>query len=444
MTYLDVNDTQKNVNSQQQQQPQHGTTPKVAVSEPAPLVQQAAQQSYAMNNVFTDGNKVMGKFENPNVVKPPLQNAGEEKQVVKNVDAVSGDANKGNLAPVTEKPAEAPSWENMPKQQPIGWNADGSAQYASLSDALNARMSNDDGSEQPTQPSKADFHADREKKDGGFFKWVKGLLPRKGKREGETDDEYDRRQTRNMQKVALLADAIRHIGNIVNTSKGAPAQKFNDATTMLEQGYQQRKAERAKKAAADAEADYKRANLSLKEMAAKADMSYKEFAKQMGLAKFGYQQEKDKKDYDRKVKNDAQRQDNWVRNFGEKKRHNEASEAISRSKKSGSGKSSGSTAKYVTYDAEGKPHYASNKTMYEANEARYNGNTSDNTTHSESKENITSAGTTKTTDTKKGLSVAQKAGLQQRARDEAKKKAKAAAGKGKGSGKGGWASGFKL
>ena len=195
----------------------------------------------------------------------------------------------------------------------------------SLSDVLKG------GSGNASRDEKSQFVAEPEKKDGGFFKWIKGLLPksRPGMREGETEDEYDRRRTRNMQMVATLADAIRHIGNIVNTSKGATQQKFNSPVELLEQGYQQRKAERQKQAALDADAAYKKASLSLKQAAAEAAERHRQFADKLGLANYGYKQMRDavndahwNQNYDRMVNNDNFNHKLSTDRLNESKRHN--------------------------------------------------------------------------------------------------------------------------
>ena len=146
-----------------------------------------------------------------------------------------------------------------------------------------------------------EFQADPSQRDGGFFGWLGKLIPksRPGMREGETPDEYDRRITTNRERIAAFADAIRHMGNIVNTSKGAPLQVFNDPTSMLEQGYQTRKAQRQKQAAIDADAAYKQANLSLKQRAAEVAEAYKQ-------ATLGYKQ---------KAEERAEKNDEFNRNF---------------------------------------------------------------------------------------------------------------------------------
>lgn len=321
MIYQDVNNNNGNNNGngvvQQPVQPQQQPR-KVAIGEPAPMVQQAAQQSFAMKNFFSGGNKAVGRFENPNVVNPPLANAGE-----------SIPEEPENPAPVTDAPSHAPSWEEMDgmAQNNVN-NSNDNGNRLSLSDVLN-------GGSGVSRDEKSQFVADPEKKDGGFFKWIKGLLPknRPGMREGETEDEYDRRRTRNMQMVATLADAIRHIGNIVNTSKGATQQKFNSPVELLEQGYQQRKAERQKQAALDSQTNYRNASLSLKQAAAEAAERHRLFEEKLGLTNLGYKQRRDavndahwNQNYERMVNNDEFDHNLATDKLNESKRHNSVSE----------------------------------------------------------------------------------------------------------------------
>ena len=181
-----------------------------------------------------------------------------------------------------------------------------------------------------------EFQADPSQRDGGFFGWLGKLIPksRPGMREGETPDEYDRRITTNRERIAAFADAIRHMGNIVNTSKGAPLQVFNDPTSMLEQGYQNRKAQRQKQAAIDADAAYKQANLSLKERAAEAQRAYQQATlgyKQAELqqkadkdktdlakwkAKFEFDAAKDNRDFEYKKIRDKIKDGQWQAGYG--------------------------------------------------------------------------------------------------------------------------------
>ena len=229
-----------------------------------------AHQPASMNFFHPNGGAV-GKHEAPSVLPKPAQPVQQVQ---------TGEA------PVTD-------FTNMP-QQPTGWNADGTPRYDSLSSALSGAAA----SQKQEAPA---FQSDPSKKDGGFFGWLGSIIPKKrpGMREGETPDEYDRRRTRNMEMMTTLADAIRHIGNIVNTSKGAPLQQFNDPTAMMEQGYQNRKAQRQKQAALDADAAYKQANLSLKERAAEAQRAYQQ-------ATLGYKQ---------KAEERAAKNDEFNRNF---------------------------------------------------------------------------------------------------------------------------------
>ena len=371
----------------------------------------------ASMNFFQPNGGAVGKFEAPAVQPQPAQ----------------------PVQPVQTGEAPVTDFTNMP-QQPTGWNADGTPSYDSLSSALSGAAV----SQKQEAPA---FQSDPSKKDGGFFGWLGSLIPKKrpGMREGETPEEYDRRRTRNMEMMTTLADAIRHMGNIVNTSKGAPLQQFNDPTAMMEQGYQNRKAQRQKQAALDADAAYKQANLSLKERAANAQNAYRELL--LGMRNQNNQLARDKFDY-RKGKDDAAaqyRQQKDQRDFEYKQgrdkvkdeqtnRRLSISQYNATHKGSGRGRSGGggSSAKYVTWDAEGKPHYASNKTMYEANEAYYNGNTSGNSSTSSSKEVFNRDGsTTRTTNRQSGSSVAQRAGAQRRQREEARKRASKPAGKSK-------------
>lgn len=372
----------------------------------------------ASMNFFQPNGGAVGKYEAPAVQPQPAQ----------------------PVQPVQTGEAPVTDFTNMP-QQPTGWNADGTPSYDSLSSALS-------GTAESQKQEAPAFQSDPSKKDGGFFGWLGSLIPKKrpGMREGETPDEYDRRRTRNMEMMTTLADAIRHMGNIVNTSKGAPLQQFNDPTAMMEQGYQNRKAQRQKQAALDADAAYKQANLSLKERAANAQNAYRELLlgmrdrnNQLARDKFDYRkgkddaaaqykQQKDQRDFEYKQGRDKVKDEQTNRRLSISQ-YNATHKGSGRGRSGGGG---GSSAKYVTWDAEGRPHYASNKTMYEANEAYYNGNTSGNSSTSSSKEVFNRDGsTTRTTNRQSGSSVAQRAGALRRQREEARKRASKPAGKSK-------------
>lgn len=397
-------------------------------------------------NVFQQGGNAMGKFQ-PQPVQTGAAPVTDFTQMPKQEEFVPQESGYANpaLGPV-QTPYMGDAADNTPQpqtsfegmKQPTGWNADGKPSYDALSSALS-------GYQTAQSKQVPEFQADPSQRDGGFFGWLGKLIPksRPGMREGETPDEYDRRITTNRERIAAFADAIRHMGNIVNTSKGAPLQQFNDPTSMMEQGYQTRKAQRQKQDAIDADAAYKQANLDLKSAAARADQAYKlylaglrgdnaqlakdkfEYRKGKDEAAAQYKKEKDQRDFEYKQGRDRAKDEQTNRRLS-------ISQYNATHKGSGRGRSGGggSSAKYVTWDAEGKPHYASNKTMYEANEAYYNGNTSGNSSTSSSKEVFNRDGsTTRTTNRQSGSSVAQRAGAQRRQREEARKKAAKPAGK---------------
>ena len=307
----------------------------------------------ASMNFFQPNGGAVGKYEAPAVQPQPTQ----------------------PVQPVQTGEAPVTDFTNMP-QQPTGWNADGTPSYDSLSSALSGTAA----SQKQEAPA---FQSDPSKKDGGFFGWLGSLIPKKrpGMREGETPEEYDRRRTRNMEMMTTLADAMRHMGNIVNTSKGAPLQQFNDPTAMMEQGYQTRKAQRQKEAALDADAAYKQANLSLKERAANAQNAYRELL--LGMRDRNNQLAKDKFEY-RKGKDEAADQykkDKDKRDFEYKKERDKVKDEQTRQRlaiqqynathkgRGGGGRSgrsgSGSGAKYWFEDKNGKMRYQPNKTMWE-------------------------------------------------------------------------------
>lgn len=330
----------------------------------APSGQAPAVAPQPMNmNVFQQNGGVSGKLETPAVQTQQVQTAASSVQT-----PYLGDAAEKTQQPQT-------SFEGM-QQPPTGWKADGTPSYDALSSALS-------GYQTAQSKQVPEFQADPSQRDGGFFGWLGKLIPksRPGMREGETPDEYDRRITTNRERIAAFADAIRHMGNIVNTSKGAPLQVFNDPTAMMEEGYQKRKVQRQKQDALDADAAYKQANLDLKSAAARADQAYKlylaglrgdnaqlakdkfEYRKGKDAATAQYKQEKDQRDFEYKQGRDKEK-DEQARQRLAIQQYNATHKGRGgggRSGKSGSG----SGAKYWFEDKNGKMHYQPNKTMWE-------------------------------------------------------------------------------
>lgn len=371
----------------------------------------------ASMNFFQPNGGAVGKYEAPAVQPQPAQ----------------------PVQPVQTGEAPVTDFTNMP-QQPTGWNADGTPSYDSLSSALS-------GTAESQKQEAPAFQSDPSKKDGGFFGWLGSLIPKKrpGMREGETPDEYDRRRTRNMEMMTTLADAIRHMGNIVNTSKGAPLQQFNDPTAMMEQGYQNRKAQRQKQAVLDADAAYKQANLSLKERAANAQNAYRELLlgmrnqnNQLARDKFDYRQGKDaaatqyKKDKDNrdfeykkgrdKVKDEQARQRLAIQQYNATHKGRGGG---GRSGRSGSG----SGGKYWFEDKNGKMRYQPNKTMWEQEYYREYGKLpqGETSTSTSTKTINPKTGAEVTTTTRrKGASVTSQAAASQNAAKNARNRPKPA------------------
>lgn len=363
----------------------------------------------ASMSFFQPNGGAVGKYEAPSVLPKPAQ----------------------PVQPVQTGEAPVTDFTNMPKQ-PTGWNAEGTPSYDSLSSALS-------GASASQNQEAPDFQSDPSKKDGGFFGWLDSIIPKKrpGMREGETPDEYDRRRTRNMEMMTTLADAIRHIGNIVNTSKGAPLQQFNDPTAMMEQGYQNRKAQRQKEAALDADSAYKQANLSLKERAAevaeaykKLTLGYRDSADKRAQKQFEHQVAKDAASAQRQAEQDKLKQNNWERMFKFREQQAAISNGLRQQSinKRGSGRSSGgksggsSSNGYPLYNpVTGKTEYLKNEKSWIARAAELGydttkGNSSSTTIDTDLKKETTN---------RSGASVATKIGQQ-----TAQKKA-AAKGKGK-------------
>ena len=318
----------------------------------APSGQIPAVAPQPMNmNVFRQNGGVTGKLEAPAVQTQQAQTAASSVQT----------PYLGDAAEKTQQP-------------PTGWKADGTPSYDALSSALS-------GYQTAQSKQVPEFQADPSQRDGGFFGWLGKLIPksRPGMREGETPDEYDRRITTNRERIAAFADAIRHMGNIVNTSKGAPLQVFNDPTTMMEQGYQTRKAQRQKQAAIDADAAYKQANLDLKSAAARADQAYKlylaglrgdnaqlakdkfEYRKGKDAATAQYKQEKDQRDFEYKQQRDKAKDEQTNRRLSISQ-YNATHKGSGRGRSGGGG---GSGGKYWFEDKNGKMRYQPNKTMWE-------------------------------------------------------------------------------
>ena len=132
------------------------------------------------------------------------------------------------------------------------------------------------------------------------------------------------------KRLLLLTDALRHIGNIYNTTRGAVPQQFNSPVVLQEQLYQQKRNElRAQRAAAlknameqaklNADQSYKNSMLGMRQAELERGLSNDRFNQMFNLGKFAYAQEKDKNDLALKLLSQQ-----------ETARRNKTSEALSR------------------------------------------------------------------------------------------------------------------
>ena len=130
------------------------------------------------------------------------------------------------------------------------------------------------------------------------------------------------------KRLLLLSDALRHLGNIYNTTRGATPQQFTSPVVEQEQQYLRKRNEiRAQRAAAlknamdqaklDADKNYKNSMLGMRAAELERQRANDDWNKQFNLGKFAYNQEKDKNDLALKLA--AQ---------GETQRHNKAAEGL--------------------------------------------------------------------------------------------------------------------
>lgn len=413
----------------------HMNKGRVTITGPSPMVQQMAQQNYAMKNggelpmqgapggvstpvspqpmdmnFFGGNGGATGKFEMPAVATAP------------------------DLTPDSKAPDPKYGTGGVQFVNPSGADKN---DLSSLSAALNSA-----GVSSPS--SGREFTADDTKKDGGFFGWIKGLAPkfRPGRRDGETDEEYDMRHTQNMQRLATFADAIRHMGNIVNTYKGGPLQQFNAPTDYLLAGYEKRKAERRQQDAADRDMAFKQATLNLKERAAEAKNAYDQLnllLKQNGVNlskdKFDYQKakdaaaakakvEKDERDFKYKQERDKVKDKQTEKRLGIAE-YNATHKGRGGGGRSGSG--SGSGRKYWFEDKNGKIRYQPNKTMWEQEYYREYGRLpqgESSTSVTTKTTNYRTGAEVTTTTIRKGASVTSQAAASQNAAKRARNKPK--------------------
>lgn len=98
----------------------------------------------------------------------------------------------------------------------------------------------------------------------------------------KTEEDYSR-ENETTKRVLALGNALRHIGNIVNTSKGGPVQQFNDPVVLAEQEYQTRRGQRIAERQRQLNEAYRQAQMDYQNQKLQGDRDYKNFLLQLKL-----------------------------------------------------------------------------------------------------------------------------------------------------------------
>lgn len=351
--------------------------------------QQSVQQPMVVpTNVFSSGGNVLqGRFENV-----PATGDISARQQIMGSNVFAPQQGYANVSPQNQtdfsnmpSPYSGNGWGSKPVSVSVNGRA-GELNYGAQNNVpgvvnpslvSNNNLSALQAALQGATGNAVDYQKDKTKRDGGFSQWIKNTFGTKGPRDGESEEEYDYRTTQNKKRLMALADAMRHFGNIYNTTRYAPAQQFNSPMESVEKDYQTRSALRQAKAKQDADNAYKQYKLEQDAAKNENDKAYKNLLLQLNMDKFNRQKERDaanddhwNKNYDRLTGNDKFNHNMAERKQGETENQNKIKNAqaqqrisISASKKSGSG--GGSGGKYWFDDHDGKRHYQPNKTMWE-------------------------------------------------------------------------------
>lgn len=112
------------------------------------------------------------------------------------------------------------------------------------------------------------------------------------------------------KRILAVGNALRHIGNIVNTTRSAPSQTFNDPVALADAQYQQRRALReAEQQRKEAQA-YKQAQMDYQNEKLQGDKDYKDFLLQLKLNQMGDAKERNKALDDYRKEQQAWREQN--------------------------------------------------------------------------------------------------------------------------------------
>lgn len=236
--------------------------------------QQSVQQPMVVpTNVFSSGGNVLqGRFENV----PATGDISARQQQIMGSNVFAPQQGYANVSPQNQtdftnmpSPYSGNGWGSKPISVPVNGRA-GELNYGAQNNVpgvvnpslvSNNNLSALQAALQGATGNAVDYQKDKTKRDGGFSQWIKNTFGVRGPMAGESEEEYDYRTTQNKKRLMALADAMRHFGNIYNTTRYAPVQKFNSPLESVEKDYQKRSALRQAKAKQDADNAYKQYKL---------------------------------------------------------------------------------------------------------------------------------------------------------------------------------------
>lgn len=135
-------------------------------------------------------------------------------------------------------------------------------------------------------------------------------------------------ENENTKRILAVGNALRHLGNIVNTTRSAPSQTFNDPVALADAQYQQRRALReAEQQRKEAQA-YKQFQMYYQNEKLQGDKDYKDFLLQLRLNQIGDAKERNKALDDYRKEQQAWREQNAKDTFEYRKQKDKEDRAF--------------------------------------------------------------------------------------------------------------------
>jgi len=151
-------------------------------------------------------------------------------------------------------------------------------------------------------------------------------------------EEQARKRARNIAAIAAAGDALRNMGNLIYTAKGAVPQTYNNQTAGVQAQYEKDKAQRNAQMQQDIQNEMEQGKV-------KASAYYKKWKAQQDAATqmrksakdaadlydkdrtFGYNAAKDERDYQFKAEQDKKNREQWEKKFKADEAHRKSQEA---------------------------------------------------------------------------------------------------------------------